>query len=50
MVDLRELEPLDLPQRAAQPRGDNLHRPGGGVGGHPGTVPSRGKLQHNSPA
>jgi hypothetical protein len=25
--------------KADQPRGDCLGRPGGGVGGHPGTVP-----------
>src|ERR1700738_16495 len=29
----------DLMVKPDQPRGARLHRPGGGVGGHPGTVP-----------
>ena len=29
----------DLMVKPGQPRGDSLHRPGGGVGGHPGTLP-----------
>jgi hypothetical protein len=27
----------DLMVKPGRPRGDSLHRPGGGVGGHPGT-------------